>query len=57
MNWVSCIVDNDYEIQTTFPFNMRRKTTKRIIGERVDKNGNKFYKLNNKSVNKALIIA
>ena len=36
-NWVICVLDNDYEINTIFPNQIRRISNKRIITESVDK--------------------
>ena len=37
MSWIDCKVNNDYEIFTEFPYDIRKKSNKRIIKECVDK--------------------
>ena len=53
MSFVTCVVDADYEIQKKFPFQIRRRSNKRIICENVEKrtgyvrcclNCRKYYK-------------
>lgn len=31
MSWIDCVCDNDYEIYTEEPYQIRRKSNKRII--------------------------
>ena len=33
MSWIDCVVDSDYEIYTEYPYQIRRKSNKRIIKE------------------------
>ena len=53
MSFVDCVIDNEYEIYTEFPHQIRRKSNKKIISEHVDNktgyvychlNGIKYYK-------------
>ena len=37
MTWIDCIVDNDYQIFSEEPFQIRRKSNKKIIKESVSK--------------------
>ena len=37
MTWIDCIVDNDYQIFSEEPFQIRRKSNKKIIKESVHK--------------------
>ena len=34
MSWVDCVIDNDYEIFTEYPHQIRRKKTKKIMAEK-----------------------
>lgn len=55
--WVDCVVDNDYEIYTEFPHQIRRKSTKRIIAENISHHGYVRVKLNLKDKFKHVIVA
>ena len=58
MSFVTCVVDADYQIFTEFPFQIRRKSNKRIIAENI--NNTKWYiccYLNRKQYLKHRIIA
>ena len=56
--WIDCVVDNDYEIFTEFPYQIRRKNNKRIIKESAHKyNGYVICSLNCKLFKKHRIIA
>ena len=58
MSWVDCVADNDYEIFTEFPFQIRKKSTNTIIKECVDKsNGFIVCTLNLKKFRKHRVIA
>ena len=57
MSWITCKVDNDYEIFTEFPYQIRRKSNKRIIKEWVNNNGYLHCSLNKKDCHKHVIIA
>ena len=57
MSWVDCVVDNDYEICDEYPYYIRRKSNKRIIKERPDKDGYIRCLLNNKDYRKHRIVA
>ena len=57
MSWVDCIIDNDYEIFTVFPFQIRKKTNKKIIKECIDSQGYITCSLNRKAIKKHRIIA
>ena len=37
MSWVDCVVDNDYQIFTEEPYQIRRKSNKRIVKEGIHK--------------------
>ena len=58
-NFVVCVVDADYEIQKKFPFQIRRRSNKRIIAEHVDetRGGYIYCRLNRKRYAKHRIIA
>jgi len=57
MSWVNCIADNDYEIFTEFPFQIRKKTNKRIVKEFVGYYGYVQCCLNRKKYQKHCIVA
>ena len=56
MSWEDCLVDNDYQIFTEFPYQIRRKSNKRIVKESVDKKGYVSVCINRKAVRKHRII-
>ena len=37
MSWVDCVVDNDYQIFTEEPYQIRRKSNRRIVKESIHK--------------------
>ena len=55
--WIECVVDQDYEINTAFPYPIRRKGSDRIIGEYQTPNGYVQCSLNRKKYLKHRIIA
>ena len=56
--WIDCVVDNDYEININYPYQIRRKSNKRIIKEGINKtSGYVRCTLNNKTYGKHRIIA
>ena len=57
MSWVDCVVDNDYEICDEYPYYIRKKSNKRIIGESDDGKGYIKCKLNGKTFRKHVIVA
>ena len=57
MSWVDCVIDNDYEIFTEYPHQIRRKSNKRIVAESITTNGYIQCKLNNRNYRKHRIIA
>ena len=58
MSWVDCVVDNDYQIFTEEPHQIRRKSNKRIVKESIHKTtGYIRCYLNQKFWNKHRIIA
>ena len=58
MSWVDCVVDNDYQIFTEEPYQIRRKSNKKIIKESVDESvGYVRCVLNAKRYHKHRIIA
>ena len=57
MSWIDCVVDNDYEININYPYQIRRKKNKRIITESIHKgNGYIQCSLNKKFYTKHRII-
>ena len=56
MSWQTCVVDKDYEIFSEYPFQIRRKSSKRIIKESIDDKGYIRCNLNGKSSKKHRII-
>ena len=58
MSWLTCVVDNDYEIYTEFPHQIRRKSNEHIVHEYVQKaTGYIICRLNNKDYKKHRIVA
>ena len=58
MSWIECIVDSEYEIFTEFPYQIRKKSNKRIVKEYIEKkNGYIRCNLNQKLYQKHRIIA
>ena len=58
MSWIDCRVNNDYEIFTEYPFDIRKKSTGKIVKESVDKsNGYIQVHLNNVRYYKHRIVA
>ena len=59
MTWIDCVVDDDYEISTEYPYHIRRKSNHRIIKEHIDSTkGNYVYvNLNGNRYRKHRIIA
>ena len=55
--WVECVVDDDYEINTSFPYQIRKKCNKMIVSESINKNGYVRCKLNGKTYQKHRILA
>lgn len=39
MVWETCVIDNDYEIETEYPHQIRRKSTHQIVEERSNADG------------------
>ena len=57
MSWQTCVVDKDYEIFTEYPFQIRRKSTKRIVKENIDGRGYIRCHLNSKDYRKHRVVA
>ena len=55
--WLECIVDDDYEIYSEYPYSIRRKGSDRIIKEFNDTKGYVECKLNSKQYKKHRIVA
>ena len=55
--WLECVVDDDYEIYSEYPYSIRRKGSDRIIKEFNDTKGYVQCKLNGKMYSKHRIIA
>ena len=55
--WLECVVDNDYEIYSEYPFPIRRKGSNKVISEWIHKTGYILCKLNKKPYMKHRIIA
>ena len=56
MSWLNCVVDNDYEIFSEFPYQIRKKSNKRIVKESINDKGYIFCYLNCKQYKKHRII-
>lgn len=57
MSWEVCAIDNDYEIFTEYPYQIRKIKNKRIISEWHDKDGYLHCKMNCKHYQKHRVIA
>jgi len=57
MSWIDCVVDNDYQIFTEYPYQIRRKSNHRIIKESAMSNGYIQCYLNAKHYLKHRIVA
>ena len=57
MSWIDCVVNNNYQIFTTYPFQLRKKSNGKIIKEWHDYKGYVKCKLNGKPYFKHRIIA
>ena len=55
--WISCVVDNDYEINVNYPHQIRRKRNKRIVKESKDKDDYLHVHMNGKRYIKHRVIA
>ena len=55
--WIECVVDNDYEIYTAFPYPIKKKGSYRIIAEWIHRTGYVNCKLNNRIYQKHRIVA
>ena len=56
-HWETCKVDKDYEIYSEYPYQIKKKSNKRIIGESDDGHGYIACYLNGKRYRKHRIIA
>ena len=57
MSYVDCVVDNDYEIFTEYPYNIRKKSNKHIVSEWHNDSGYYRLKLNGITYLKHRVIA
>ena len=58
MSWIDCVADKDYQIFSEEPYQIRRKTNKRIVKEHIDKtDGYIRLMLNQKLYRKHIILA
>ena len=57
MSWIECVVDSDYEIFTEYPYQIRKKSNKRIVKESIMPTGYIQCNLNRKTYYKHRIIA
>ena len=56
--WIDCVVDDDYQIWSEYPYSIKKKESERIIKESIDKsNGYVVCKLNGNMYLKHRIIA
>ena len=56
MSWQDCIINKEYQIFTEFPYQIRRKTNKRIVKEAIDNKGYVYVCLNRRSIRKHRIV-
>ena len=58
MTWIDCVLDNEYEIFTEPPYQIRRKSNKRIIKESIHKSSGYIRcLLNQREIYKHVILA
>ena len=57
MSWIECRVNNDYEIFTEYPFDIRKKSTGKIVSEHFNNDGYVRVNLNNVKYQKHRIVA
>ena len=57
MAWIDCKVNNDYEIFTEFPYDIRKKSTGKIVSESLNGEGYVCLKLNGVQYKKHRIVA
>ena len=57
MSWIDCKVNNDYEIFTEFPYDIRKKSNKRIVNEWHNDKGYIYVELNGVKYGKHIIVA
>ena len=57
MSYVDCVVDNDYEIFTEYPYQVRKKSNNHVVTESIDSKGYYRLKLNGKYYLKHRVIA
>ena len=58
MSWVDCVVDNDYQIYTEEPYQIRRKSNHRIVKESIHKSSGYIrVVLNQVSIYKHIVLA
>jgi len=55
--WQTCVCDKDYEIYSEYPYQIRRKSNRRIISESIDNGGYVRCCLNRRSYRKHRIVA
>ena len=56
--WLECVVNNDYEIFSEYPYPIRRKGSDKVVKERIDPNcGYVLCSLNAKGYRKHRLIA
>ena len=55
--WIECVVDDDYEIWSEFPYPIRRKGSDKLIKETVGDDGYMYCSLNRKRKVKHRIVA
>ena len=59
MSWIECVADKDYQIFSEEPYQIRRKSNKRIVKEHVDNSTGGYIRLmlNQKLYRKHIILA
>ena len=59
MSWIECVADKDYQIFSEEPYQIRRKSNKRIVKESIDEGSGGYIRcsLNHKLYRKHIIIA
>ncbi len=57
MSWIDCIADPDYEIFTEEPYEVRKKSNRKVIKESIDSTGYVILHLNKRKYYKHRILA
>ena len=57
MSWIDCVIDNDYEIFSEWPYDIRKKSSGRVVSESIGSGGYVYCNLNGRKYLKHRIVA